>query len=131
VSDSSCILPSTLRQITEIIGEQETAQLAAALGGSRLKFPDSNTLPRSHPVIGVISDESAQLLHESFRADRFYLPTGDRYYRQQAVLARLQAGQRCCEIAKEFGMTVRAIEKTRCRLTLLNESPWPAPNQFA
>lgn len=128
MSDSFNILPSTLQQIIEIIGERETATLVAALGGSCLKFPDSDTLPAAHPVIGVISIDAARLLHARFKADRFYLPTGGRYYRQQVILAKLQEGQKCCEIAKEFGVTVRAIEKARCRLVALNEYPWPLPN---
>jgi DNA-binding NarL/FixJ family response regulator len=118
-------LPPRLIEIAEVIGQEQTAKLAKALGGQKINFASAETVPASHVVLNVLSLSAAQALHELFRGERVLIPSGSAYYRQQEVLVALRSGLRPREIAEELKVTIRTIEHIRRLLIAANLAPFP------
>jgi DNA-binding NarL/FixJ family response regulator len=123
-------LPPRLAEIVVHIGAEQTALLAAAFGGKKIKFP-LGEMNDSHIVREVVTPEAAQALQRLFRGERILIPSGAAYYRQEKVLAALKSGLLPREIAEELRVTTRAIEHIRCLLYAANLSPFPEPQSCA
>jgi hypothetical protein len=118
-------LPPRLSEIAAEIGQEQTANLAAAFGGQKVKFPAASVLPADHPVRKVLDSAAAEALHQMFRGERVLIPSGAAFYRQQQVLISLRAGMNPQAIADQLQVTPRAIEHIRCLLIAANLSPFP------
>jgi hypothetical protein len=123
-------LPPRLVEIAAHIGAEQTALLAAAFGGQKIKFP-SGEMSDSHIIREVVTPEAAQALQHLFRGERVLIPSGAAYYRQEKVLAALKNGLLPREIAEELRVTTRTIEHIRCLLIAANLSPFPEPQSCA
>jgi DNA-binding NarL/FixJ family response regulator len=123
-------LPPRLIEISSHIGSEQTALLAAAFGGKKIKFP-SGEMSQDHIIREVVTADAAQALHRLYRGERILIPSGAAHYRQKQVLLALKDGLLPREIAEELRVTPRAIEHIRCLLIAANLSPFPEPQSCA
>lgn len=109
-------LPPRLAEIAAHIGAEQTELLAVAFGGQKINFPFSGNSAAKQ----ILSVESFEALQALFNGERIFIPSGAAYYRQQRVLSSLKEGLSAREIARDLGLTTRAIEHTRCLLIAAN-----------
>jgi DNA-binding NarL/FixJ family response regulator len=106
-------LPPRLAEISALIGEEETARLAASFGGRKVNFPFNGNCP----VRQTLSPEAFRALQTFFDGEQIFIPLGAAYYRQQRISLLLKDGLSPKEIANQLGLTTRAIEHIRQLLT--------------
>lgn len=114
-------LSPRLSEIAACIGAEQTALLANAFGGRKVNFPFSGNCAAK----AVLSPESFQALQKLFNGEQVFIPSGAAYYRQQLIATLLREGARPSEIARQLGLTTRAVEHARQLLAAANPESSP------
>lgn len=99
-------LPTSVRELIEVIGVPAALSLVDAYGGTRLWVPERYDL--SHPLVNHIGPVAMQALIGRYALDHLMIPrcaVALRASRDAALRARYHAGETARTLAREYSLT--------------------------
>lgn len=109
------IIPRSMEDLREVLGEHAIVRLLLAYPGIDLKVPES--VDADHPLARAIGLEAAKKLAQHAGGGRMYIPSSlARAERNQAIYDARAAGDSVEEIARRHGLTARHVERILARL---------------
>ena len=109
---STELLPPLVAELAEVVGHDAAMRLVERYGGWRLYVPA--TLGDDHELVALIGRAAADRLVERYATDALWLPlctAGERAARHDEIRRRRAAGERAESLAREYGFTVRHVNR--------------------
>lgn len=104
------LLPASYAEVAQVIGLRAALVLVERYGGTRLYVPQDSL--RDWSVIDLIGERAAQRLIARYRLDCIWVPRcvrAVRAARDAELRARHAKGEKADALAREYGLTDRAV----------------------
>lgn len=102
-------MPSTVRQLSEVIGEEKALALAAISRNRQVYVPLN--APASHPVVKAVGPEAYARLRSTYGGELVAVARAERASRVRAMKQQLVAGIPPRVVAERFGVSDRRIRQ--------------------
>lgn len=109
-------LPSTARDLVEVMGLDATIDLVKEFGGDDLRIPHQKVEFRSHRMwdmlVETIGPEAAEKLVRRYAGDSIYVPVCHKAllaHRDREIIRRFDAGEPFDALRREFKFTRRNL----------------------
>lgn len=108
------VIPRSLEDIREVLGEAAIARLLLAYAGMEIKIPQR--VDSGHPLARAIGLDAASKLAEHASGLRIYIPAAAaRAERDLSIANARLAGDSVEEIARRHGLTARYVARILAR----------------
>lgn len=104
------MIPESMRDVADAIGEEATVGLLFAYAGGRLYVPNAENLFESHPLVLAVGPEAAEALARRIGGQYLDVPRGHRNEaRNREIMRRWRAGRAPEQIALDYGISWRQV----------------------
>jgi len=117
--------PNSIQELADVIGLHNALALVKAYGGTRLAVPK---LPATKPdLLSLLGEDSYKTLARSYGGETLEIPRCAKLMTLARDIEILHGRRRklgCRELAAQFAMTERGIQKALRRVENIERKPW-------